>query len=131
MDRSPSQQPSASRFVSRTEIRRAVHDVVRRALLLRLSRRRRGQPRAHERDRRRPPPRLTKAQRSRIIHHANVIEDVLYRRASSLEEYQDRATLERRVFEAGEMVRHINARRREAAEARRRIRAAAATRTTG
>ncbi|KAL7540615.1 hypothetical protein ACHAWF_006739 [Thalassiosira exigua] len=121
MDRSPSShRPSASRFVGRTEIRRAVFDVIRRVLLAQLSRQEHRRPRARARPR--PPPRLTKAQRARALHRANVIEDVLYRRACSLAEYQDAATLERRVVEAGRMVRQVNARRREAAEARRRMR---------
>ncbi|KAL7551338.1 hypothetical protein ACHAWF_015383 [Thalassiosira exigua] len=118
MDRSPSS-------VGRTEIRRAVFDVIRRVLLAQLSRRERRRPReARDRDqaRPRPPPRLTKTQRARAVHRANVIEDVLYRCAYDLAEYRDLSTLERRVVEAGRLVRQVNVRRREAADARRRMR---------
>ena len=93
-------------YASRTDIRRAINNIVRRILLLRL---RITQQRA---DGSATPARLNKAQRCRALQRSHIFEDILYRRANSIEEYQDLSTLEERVYRAGRAV-YINAQRRE------------------
>ncbi len=77
---------------SRADIRRAVYNIVRRILLERLA-----QQRAESND---AATGLTKTQRLHTRERCRLYENILYKRSSSLEEYQDLSTLEERVFEA-------------------------------
>ena len=105
MESSPQQQAQRTiQYASRTDILRAIHNIVRRILLLRLA-----QQRAHGSA---TPARLTKAQRCRALEKSHILEEFLYRRASSMEDYQDVSTLEKRVFRAGRAV-YINTLRRD------------------
>ncbi len=58
-------------------MRQAVYSIIRRVLMQRLAQQRvRG-----------APPRLSKDQRHKALRQACVLEDILYRRASSLDKY--------------------------------------------
>mmetsp|Transcript_29528 Transcript_29528/g.62652 ORF Transcript_29528/g.62652 Transcript_29528/m.62652 type:complete len:150 (-) Transcript_29528:192-641(-) len=113
MDTSFQQAQRTVQYASRTDIRDAVHHIVRRILLDRLAQQRHD---GHTTARR-----LCKSDRCRAQRQAHVLEDILYRRASSLEDYQDLSSLEERVLKAGRAL-YINVHRREMErESRRRI----------
>ena len=98
-------------YTSRISIRTEVHRIIRRLLRERLAQQRFDLMGGDQEE---PPPfpRLTTAQRTRAKRQSHLLEDILYRRACCLEEYQDMDTLEDRVFKAGRAV-YINAQRRE------------------
>eukprot|EP01083_Nonionella_stella_P241603 843566_1 len=94
------QMPLApTKYATRTQIRRAVHTIILRILRQRLASE--GNPLVAPDQ---PPAnrglRLNKAQRFRARQQAQVLEDILYRRASSLEDYQKLSNLEERVYKA-------------------------------
>lgn len=122
---SSSSSSTVVEYVSRSDIRRAIHGIVRRLLLQRLAHQRaEASLRNDASSRSSLPLRLNKAQRCRALRQSHLLEDILYRRASSLMEYQNLSTLEDRVFKAGRAV-YINAQRREMErESRRRMRTA-------
>ena len=104
MDSSPQQQAQWTlQYASRTNILCAIQNIVRQILLLRLD-----QPQAHSAT----PARLIKAQRCRALEKSHILEEFLYRRASSIVEYQDLSMLEEWVFRTSRVV-YINAQRRE------------------
>lgn len=83
-------------YEGRMQVRNAICNIVRQTLLERLARR---QSSAGSRRQR-----LTKAQRRWIQWQVRILETVLYKKATSLDEYQDMSTLVSRVFEAGREV---------------------------
>mmetsp|Transcript_28983 Transcript_28983/g.52991 ORF Transcript_28983/g.52991 Transcript_28983/m.52991 type:complete len:171 (-) Transcript_28983:87-599(-) len=103
---SSSQSPPPAPYVSRTEMRRAVHDIIRRVLQQRLAEHRAAGDVATA------ASRPNKAQRRRAVQQSHVLEEIIYRRSCSIEEYQDLSTLEQRVFNAGRAV-YITSQRRE------------------
>mmetsp|Transcript_17092 Transcript_17092/g.32082 ORF Transcript_17092/g.32082 Transcript_17092/m.32082 type:complete len:162 (+) Transcript_17092:111-596(+) len=118
MDSSSQELPLAVPHLSRTDIRRAVHGIIRRVLLQGLAQ--------HDDDTtttNNGSQRLNKAQRKRVIQQSRLLEDIIYRRACSIEEYQDLSTLEQRVFNAGRAV-YITSQRRAMERATRRRRQA-------
>lgn len=111
--RSLSSSSTVVEYASRSDIRRAIHGIVRRLLLQRLAHQRaEASLRDDASSRQSLPLRLNKAQRCRAMRQTQLLEDILYRRASSHIEYQNLSTLEDRVFKAGRAV-YINAQRRE------------------
>mmetsp|Transcript_313 Transcript_313/g.702 ORF Transcript_313/g.702 Transcript_313/m.702 type:complete len:105 (-) Transcript_313:284-598(-) len=99
MDPSSQEPPLTAPYLSRTHIRRAVHGIIRRVVLQRLA-----QHGDDTRTTNNGSQRLTKAQRKRVIQQSHLLEDIIYRRACSIEEYQNLSTLEQRVFNAGRAV---------------------------
>mmetsp|Transcript_54994 Transcript_54994/g.116872 ORF Transcript_54994/g.116872 Transcript_54994/m.116872 type:complete len:150 (+) Transcript_54994:113-562(+) len=108
---SPSHQPQrrAVPLASRADVRRAVHGIILRVLrnsLAREQRRRASDGSDSSSDSTPTPPtrRLSEVQRRKALQRSRFYEDVLYRRASSVEEYSDPSTLVERVFKVGRSV---------------------------
>ena len=117
-------QSPSSQYACRVDIRRAIERIVRRSLLQRLAQRQ-----LEYYGWNRPPhvvTRLSKADRCRAIRQSRLIEDILYKRADTMADYQDLSTLEERVYKAGRAV-YISAQRQEMErESERRVAVAAA-----
>eukprot|EP00571_Detonula_confervacea_P002592 CAMPEP_0172319848 /NCGR_PEP_ID=MMETSP1058-20130122/38860_1 /TAXON_ID=83371 /ORGANISM="Detonula confervacea, Strain CCMP 353" /LENGTH=152 /DNA_ID=CAMNT_0013034981 /DNA_START=208 /DNA_END=666 /DNA_ORIENTATION=- len=114
------QQPApAFQYARRSDIRRAIQHIIRRTTLQRLAQRRLDGHRSAS-------TRLSQTDRRHIIQQSYLLEDILYKRADTIAEYQDLSKLEERVNNAARAI-FINAQRRDIVqESERRIAAAAA-----
>mmetsp|Transcript_37985 Transcript_37985/g.62080 ORF Transcript_37985/g.62080 Transcript_37985/m.62080 type:complete len:142 (+) Transcript_37985:278-703(+) len=99
-------QPLTLQYTSRSDIRRAIHHIVRRLLLQRLAQQ---QLDGHAVI---TITHLSKTDRRRALQQSRLLEDILYKRADTMAEYQDLSTLRERVYKAGRAV-YVSARRRE------------------
>eukprot|EP00584_Thalassiosira_punctigera_P003755 CAMPEP_0172538810 /NCGR_PEP_ID=MMETSP1067-20121228/10129_1 /TAXON_ID=265564 ORGANISM="Thalassiosira punctigera, Strain Tpunct2005C2" /NCGR_SAMPLE_ID=MMETSP1067 /ASSEMBLY_ACC=CAM_ASM_000444 /LENGTH=121 /DNA_ID=CAMNT_0013324379 /DNA_START=26 /DNA_END=388 /DNA_ORIENTATION=+ len=117
---STSQQPQERpvRLSSRADVRRAVHGIILRVLHNSVARQqRRGLETSSGSASDSPsdsqsPPRPSEVQLRKALQRSRYYEDILYRRASSLEEHLDRSTLVERVFKVARGV-CVASRRRE------------------
>ncbi len=85
-------------------MRRAVYSIIRRVLMRFLAQQQRRDQAAQGAATNNAPLRLNKSQRRTALQEAHLLEEMLYRRACSMEEYQDLSTLEQRAFLAGRAV---------------------------
>mmetsp|Transcript_54993 Transcript_54993/g.116870 ORF Transcript_54993/g.116870 Transcript_54993/m.116870 type:complete len:148 (+) Transcript_54993:140-583(+) len=108
MDSTLRSQRHAVPLASRADVRRAVHGIILRVLRNSLAReqRRRASDGSDSSSESTPltRPRPSEAQRRKALQRSRFYEDVLYRRASSVEEYSDPSTLVERVFKVGRSV---------------------------
>ena len=94
-------QPQTLQYTSRSDIRRAIHHIVRRRT---TQQQLDGYAMARTQ--------LSKTNRRRSIKKSCLFEDILYKYADAMAEYQDLSTLEERVYKAGQAV-YISTRRQE------------------
>ncbi len=126
MDSTLRSQRQAVPLASRADVRRAVHGIILRVLQNSLAREQRRaaddgfDDNGSESSSDSPPtPRPSEVQRRKALQRSRLYEDVLYRRASSVEEYSDPSTLVERVFKVGRAVCLASQSRRREEETRR------------
>ena len=83
-----------SRYLTRIQIRRIIYTILRRHLLRHL-----------------PARGLTKDQRTKLCRHCDILESLMYWRATSLDKYQDLSTLGRRMAALGRVACTMQGRR--------------------